>query len=241
MNLEIANRLVELRKSHGLSQETLAEQLGVSRQSVSKWERGEASPDLVNLMALAEIYQVSLDDIIYGVHTETTEKKKERVHIGFDGLHVDTDREKVHISRKGIHIEDQNNNIHIQPGHIFNAKTDPSDVEISIPFHHRDSHHRRHILHPIYVFLVIFGFFLWGFWGDGWYISWTLFLTIPIVTSLIEAIARRNASIFAYPVLVIFAYLFGGLLIGWWGTAWILFFTIPLYYLLVNLLKKSKS
>ena len=55
MNIEIANRLVALRKANGLSQEALAEKLGISRQAISKWERAEASPDNDNLMALAPL------------------------------------------------------------------------------------------------------------------------------------------------------------------------------------------
>ena len=43
MNIEIANRLLQLRKKHGFSQEDLAAKIGISRQSVSKWERAEAS------------------------------------------------------------------------------------------------------------------------------------------------------------------------------------------------------
>ncbi len=64
MNVEIANRLVDLRKGKGLSQEELAEKLGISRQAVSKWERAESSPDTDNLIALAKIYQVSLDELL---------------------------------------------------------------------------------------------------------------------------------------------------------------------------------
>lgn len=64
MTIEIANRLVALRKSQGLSQEELAEQLGVSRQAVSKWERAEASPDLDKLIMLSKLYDVSLDDLL---------------------------------------------------------------------------------------------------------------------------------------------------------------------------------
>lgn len=64
MNLEIANSLVALRKENHLSQEALAEKLGISRQAVSKWERAEASPDTDNLIALAKLYHVSLDELL---------------------------------------------------------------------------------------------------------------------------------------------------------------------------------
>lgn len=71
MTLETANRLVELRKSHGLSQEELAERLGVSRQAVSKWERAESSPDTDNLIALAKLYNISLDELVQGSGSAT--------------------------------------------------------------------------------------------------------------------------------------------------------------------------
>lgn len=64
MNIKLANRLVELRKEHKLSQEALAERLGLSRQSISKWERAEASPDTDNLIALAEVYGITLDQLL---------------------------------------------------------------------------------------------------------------------------------------------------------------------------------
>ena len=64
MNLLTATRLQELRKMNGYSQEVLAEKLGVSRQSISKWERAESSPEIDNLMALAKIYGISVDDLL---------------------------------------------------------------------------------------------------------------------------------------------------------------------------------
>lgn len=64
MNLEIANKLYNLRKKNGLSQEALAEKLGISRQSISKWERAESSPDTDNLIALARLYNISLDELL---------------------------------------------------------------------------------------------------------------------------------------------------------------------------------
>jgi transcriptional regulator with XRE-family HTH domain len=77
MTLETANRLYELRKKNNLSQEELAEKLGVSRQAVSKWERSEASPDTDNLIGLAKIYGLSLDELIYGKKEEKKEETQE--------------------------------------------------------------------------------------------------------------------------------------------------------------------
>lgn len=64
MNIEIANRLHQLRKKHNFSQEDLASRIGISRQAVSKWERAEASPDTDNLISLAKLYGVSLDELL---------------------------------------------------------------------------------------------------------------------------------------------------------------------------------
>jgi HTH-type transcriptional regulator/antitoxin HipB len=65
MNVEIAERLARRRREAGYSQESLAEKLGVSRQAVSKWERSESSPDTDNLIALAQLYSVSIDELLY--------------------------------------------------------------------------------------------------------------------------------------------------------------------------------
>ena len=64
MTIEIADRLVKLRKKYGYSQEELADKLGLSRQAVSKWERAEASPDTDNLICLAKLSGVSLDELL---------------------------------------------------------------------------------------------------------------------------------------------------------------------------------
>lgn len=76
MNIAIADRLLRLRKAHGFSQEELAEKIGISRQSVSKWERAEASPDTDNLIALARLYGVSLDELLLSDEEES--KGRER-------------------------------------------------------------------------------------------------------------------------------------------------------------------
>ncbi|MBO4383851.1 MAG: helix-turn-helix domain-containing protein [Clostridia bacterium] len=64
MTIEIANKLIELRKNKGLSQEELADRLGISRQAVSKWERAESSPDIDNIMMLSKLYGISVDELL---------------------------------------------------------------------------------------------------------------------------------------------------------------------------------
>ena len=85
MNIEIANRLQKLRKENGYSQEELADKLGISRQAVSKWERAESSPDTDNLIVLAKLYNISLDELLYD--TESVDEIRERT--------IDKEAEKV--------------------------------------------------------------------------------------------------------------------------------------------------
>lgn len=68
--------LKKYRTNKGLSQEKIAELLGVSRQAVTKWESGQTTPSSDNLIALAQIYDVSLDELI-GRQAETEKGKKE--------------------------------------------------------------------------------------------------------------------------------------------------------------------
>ena len=59
-----AENLIELRKLNNLSQEELAEKLGVTRQTISKYETGESLPDIEKCALLADIFEVSVDDMI---------------------------------------------------------------------------------------------------------------------------------------------------------------------------------
>lgn len=61
--MTLGERLKERRLAHELSQEQVAERLGISRQAVAKWEGNHTSPSADNLLALADLYQVSLDEL----------------------------------------------------------------------------------------------------------------------------------------------------------------------------------
>lgn len=64
MTIEMADRLVALRRARGLSQSDVARQLGVSRQAVSKWEQADSSPDTDNLIALLRLYGVTWEEFL---------------------------------------------------------------------------------------------------------------------------------------------------------------------------------
>ena len=61
--MEVNKKLVEFRKQYNITQEQLAEKLGVARQTISKWELGETSPDLEQAKKLSQIFNVSLDEL----------------------------------------------------------------------------------------------------------------------------------------------------------------------------------
>ncbi|MDE7229573.1 MAG: helix-turn-helix domain-containing protein [Oscillospiraceae bacterium] len=74
------NNLKLLRKQYGYTQEQIAEKLGVSRQTIAKWERGECLPDIENVIALADIYEVTIDSLVRNIAADSS-KGGEKKHM----------------------------------------------------------------------------------------------------------------------------------------------------------------
>ena len=62
--MKLSDKIVRLRKSNGMSQEELADKLGVSRQAISRWEMGTAMPDATNILQLSRLFQVTTDYLL---------------------------------------------------------------------------------------------------------------------------------------------------------------------------------
>ncbi len=75
MNLNIADRIQYLRKEKHFSQEELADKLGVSRQSVSKWESEQSNPDLEKIILMSEVFEVTTDYILKGIEPAPDQSK----------------------------------------------------------------------------------------------------------------------------------------------------------------------
>lgn len=269
MNIETANRLLQYRKKFGYSQEELASKIGVSRQAVSKWERAEASPDTDNLVLLAQLYGVSLDELITGssATTDTSENADtsdsdmatEEAEPEKSGINFESeDGDHVHISfKEGINVSSKNGDkvrvgfdgIHVEEGGKTRAYTS-EDGKVHIDNEFNKKHKRKKSkaekvwnAFPFWI-LSIIGFFAWGASGQcfGYSLSWVCFLAIPLYYSLGSAIFRRKPQHFAYPVLIVVLYMFFGFfdVCGGWAYGWIGFLTIPFYYWICEIIKPSK-
>ena len=241
MDLAMAQRLVNRRKAAGLSQEALAAQLGVSRQAVSKWERSESSPDTDNLIALAALYGVSLDELLYGeaagdsdteASDETEEAKNSTDKVCHDdkplvdislarGIHViDPNKgEEVHVGWNGIHVTNdrKGEEVHVGPGgvHVDTLEDDGHSVHTN---------------------------------ADG-----TVTIDGETFSSWKEAHDKldhhgkhfhtklgRAWNKFPFPALVALAYLVLGIIYGTWATGLFLVFLIPVYYAIGDFIDRRR-
>ena len=102
--MEFHNKLYHLRKQKGLSQEELANRLNVSRQTISKWEVGDSTPDMEKLIAISDMFQISLDELVMDkVQTQTgeTPSKAEIVNELKEKVLTDENKKK---AKKGLKI-----------------------------------------------------------------------------------------------------------------------------------------
>ena len=104
--MDFNNKLYELRKQKGFSQEELANRLNVSRQTISKWEVGESTPDMENLVAISELFEISLDELVLNKVPEETNTSAQVVKSEFysdikENVLTEENRKK---AKKGLKI-----------------------------------------------------------------------------------------------------------------------------------------
>ncbi len=227
MNIEIANRLQKLRKENGYSQEELADKLGISRQAVSKWERAESSPDTDNLIILARLYNMSLDELLYD--NESDEEIRERIK---DKENTNSKaNDSIKIDKDTVNLtDDEGQTVRIEDGHIKLINPDGTEEHI-------DKKKKAIVaaIDGIIFICTLIAYILWSTLANAWYISWVLWVLMPAVMSIVEAVEYKQLSKFLYPVLVAAVYCFIGMKYELWHPYWLLFVTIPVYYIMANL------
>ena len=78
-SFNFSDNLMTLRKNALMSQEQLAERLFVTRQTISKWEKGGAVPDMNHLLLMTQVFEIGLDELVLGIETKNQELVKQRV------------------------------------------------------------------------------------------------------------------------------------------------------------------
>lgn len=228
MTIEIADRLIKLRKQYGYSQEELADKLGLSRQAVSKWERAEASPDTDNLICLAKLYGISLDELL-STDEDIDTIVKEQVKKDDDGKSIvltDDDGSQVVIKDKEVVCMDKN-------GKCVKKKDLKPDKFTAV----------TNIIEGVLFLLAVVSFILLGTLLDAWYNAWIVFFVPEIICSTVRAIHKRNANQFNMPFTAVAIFFFvcmvvPGLSANLWHPMWVVFLAIPVYYTIVSAINK---
>lgn len=241
MDLAMAQRLVDRRKAAGLSQEALAAQLGVSRQAVSKWERSECSPDTDNLIALAALYGVSLDELLYGeaannaddledgsAGTETADVAGEAEDSAENADCGDKPLVDISLAR-GIHVIDPNKGKEVHVGwsgiHVAN-KRKGEEVHVGPGGLHIDTlEDDGHSVHTNDDGTVTIDGKTFSSWKEA-------HDKLDHHGKHFHTKVGRTWNKFPFPALVALAYLVLGIVSGTWATGLFLVFLIPVYYAL---------
>ena len=247
MTIEIADRLVKLRKKYGYSQEELADKLGLSRQAVSKWERAEASPDTDNLICLAKLYGVSLDELLATDEDIDTiveeqvkenkeeapkqdaqeEEKKDKVTIDDDGVVIFSKKgKKVTINDDGVTCYNADGTV---KKHHFNTKSAIiGAIEASL------------------FTLAAVAYIVLGATLGWWHIAWIVFFIPDIFCSFLRCLQYKNAqhlnvafiSVFTFFLVCFFLPEVVAGMPALWHPMWVVFLAIPLYHSTVGAFNK---
>ncbi len=212
MDIATADRLVQLRKSNGLSQESLAALLGVSRQAVSKWERAEASPDTDNLIALAGIYNMTLDQLLDTSNDKYILDEGKTQQDGKDESAINK------LKKKGKEYLDN----------ALYPETAKKMFKFPYP------------LLVVIVYLVIC-FLLKGMWGIFSLLFLTVPIYYMIAAACRTTSKKGFLFLMPVPIVIVTVYLFSGMVFGAWKAAAILFLFIPLYYWYVIFYVKGRK
>ncbi|MFQ9181530.1 MAG: helix-turn-helix domain-containing protein [Eggerthella lenta] len=224
MNVEIAQRLAAMRREQGYSQEELAERLGLSRQAVSKWERAESSPDTGNLIALAKLYGVSLDDLLR-IDDDVVDD------VAFEEKDKDATAE----------AQAQEAAVRANEAAVRAAQAAVAAAQARAT---AEQAHQASGAAPTAAPARAAALLRRGMPQQPAQPAQPQAPYAPQAPEPYDAQLRRPRgpwSTFPYPVLCVLVFLGGGFLFGWWHPGWFVFLTIPLYYWIAHIIENDPN
>lgn len=201
MDIKISERLYELRKKSGFSQEELSERIGVSRQAISKWERGESFPDTENLILLSKLYNVSVDHLLC-LDTKDAKDINENAEIlSDDTIKPNSDGETKNVFQK-FPYPIAAAVIYLIMGFCFSFWHSGWIIFMTIPIYYdivnalSKKPYKSIALTVLsalpYPLIAAIIYILLGFEGGFWHPGWLIFITIPIYYFIVNQITKNK-------------------------------------------------
>lgn len=218
--MSFADNLQYLRRKNKITQEQLAEELGVSRQSVSKWETGEAYPETEKLIVLCEKFGVTLDGLLRGDVSGGSEEKEESAP-----CEEDAPQDIKEESAPPI-IQEENED---SDGEAVKEQADDGDEKA---VRRRWNEFLRRLISSVTVFLCAVVYLCVGLAFNLWHPAWLIFLggvIICIWTGCLTESSKQmkerigDAVCGSSMIAAVIIYLSLGFTLGIWHPTWVVF------------------
>ncbi len=227
---DFGNFLYSLRKQRGWTQTELADRLGVTNQAVSKWENGDSFPDTGLLVPLAELFGVSVDELLKGKRKPLPAENQKTLE---SEKPTNAVTNNAACEKKPFAESDSAQNLSENETKIEeNAESQKNDDINSAP-------PRRKKLAALFDGVIMLSatvaFFLLGALGNYWYVCWLAFPVGVTLCALLKAIdeyiAKRKTSEFCGFIMLacVDVFLLLGVQYSLWHPAWIVFLVGPLF------------
>ncbi|MDJ1650494.1 MULTISPECIES: helix-turn-helix domain-containing protein [Gordonibacter] len=230
MNVEIAQRLAALRREKGYSQEELAERLGLSRQAVSKWERAESSPDIGNIVALAKLYGVSVDELlrvdenIADLEDDARFEEQDKTAAAeaeVQAAAVRANEAAVRAAQAAVAAAQARATAEQAHAHAQVPPAAPQSAAQPMPQPAQPAPQPQ--VPPV---------------PQQPYAPYAQ----PAPQPAVAPERKRGPWLtFPYPILCVIIFLLSGFFTGWWHPAWLIFLTIPLYYWIARIIENDPN
>ena len=177
---KLGNKLYALRKKAGFSQEELSEKLNVSRQAISKWECGESLPDTDNLITIAKLYGVSMDELVENTTVVPTQTPKKERGKCIDVLYALPYPILVLV-------------VFLFWGFLANGWSVAWTLFLTIPLYYTliTCIKRKRFTPFAYPVLIAFVYLLMGMGWGLWHPWWVMFFTVPLYYAVAEALDKK--------------------------------------------------
>lgn len=225
------NFLYNLRKQRGWTQTELADKLGVTNQAVSKWENSDSFPDTGMLVPLAELFGVSVDELLKGKRKPmpaTEQKTFERDSATIAAEEKNDNAESSPVQSPLVNETEEKS----KTGTDGNAESAKNDETTDSPPHHRK---QAALFNGAIMLSATIAFFLLGALGNYWYVCWLAFpvgITLcALLNGIDEYMTKKKTAEFCGFIMLACAdvFLFLGLQYSLWHPAWIVFLIGPLF------------